>query len=71
MRLGHLNATDVFEDSNLIPKHMFFTSTGRIGVVIDASDSMSMDLSSLQRNIAGRIRGPGDTDHSRYAITVH
>ncbi|EJC97967.1 uncharacterized protein FOMMEDRAFT_162310 [Fomitiporia mediterranea MF3/22] len=45
-------------------KQLLFTSTGRIAVVVNVEDDLSRLLSSLERNMAGVIKGPGDLDHT-------
>lgn len=48
-------------DSNsLIPKQVFFTSSGRIGIVSETlDDSLSVRLTNLLRNLAYIVKGPG------------
>lgn len=47
-------------------EHIFFTSTGRIGLIHHVSDEVSLDLTAIQRNMAGLITGPGRTKHTQY-----
>ena len=47
-------------------EHIFFTSSGRIGLIHDVSDEVSLDLTALQRNMAGVIVGPGETKHNQW-----
>lgn len=50
----------------LHPNHIFFTASGRIGVIVDVADSqLSLDLTALQRNLGGVIRGIGEADHAK------
>lgn len=50
------------------PQQLYFTSTGRIGVVLDVDEALSLKLSGLQRNIAGCVKGPGNIDHAAYVL---
>lgn len=50
------------------PQQMYFTSTGRISVVLDVDEALSLKLSALQRNIAGCIKGSGNIDHAAYVL---
>lgn len=44
--------------SKLEPVQMFFASSGRIGVIVDIADrQLGLDLTDLQRNMAGAIEG--------------
>lgn len=51
---------------SLAARQMFFTASGRIGVVIDADEQLSLHLSSLQRNLENVIHGPGNNNHAMY-----
>ncbi|TDL17702.1 hypothetical protein BD410DRAFT_901246 [Rickenella mellea] len=46
------------------PRQLFFTASGRIGVVSEVHDHLSKLLTEFQRNLAGVIFGPGNLDHS-------
>ncbi|KAI0695725.1 CPSF A subunit region-domain-containing protein [Cytidiella melzeri] len=65
---GGLNVQDTHEShSNTFePEHIFFTSSGRIGVVMHVNDEVALDLTALQRNMAGAITGPGDVNHTKW-----
>jgi len=46
---------------------MFFTSSGKIGVITDVQDiELSLHLTELQRNLAAAIPAVGGTSHTRY-----
>ncbi|KIP10587.1 hypothetical protein PHLGIDRAFT_125454 [Phlebiopsis gigantea 11061_1 CR5-6] len=47
-------------------EHIFFTATGRIGLVHHVNDDISLDLTAIQRNMANRIVGPGQTKHAQW-----
>ncbi|KLO05927.1 hypothetical protein SCHPADRAFT_917631 [Schizopora paradoxa] len=47
------------------PKHVFFTSTGRIGVITESVDEAhSMNLTSLLRNLSHVVHGPGEMTYA-------
>lgn len=52
------------------PKQLFFTSSGRIGVVLDLDKDISLHLDNLQRNMAQVIEGPGSLSHTRYVCAL-
>jgi hypothetical protein len=53
-----------------IPSHLFFTSTGKIGVISevggDAKEktALNMRLTELQRNLASVVKGAGEVEHT-------
>ncbi|KAG6903292.1 hypothetical protein C0995_000187 [Termitomyces sp. Mi166 len=47
--------------------HVFFSSSGRIGVIVEVTDSsLSLHLTALQRNLAGAVPGVGGESHTRF-----
>ncbi|KZT73848.1 hypothetical protein DAEQUDRAFT_357103 [Daedalea quercina L-15889] len=62
---GGLGSADL-TNKLLEPKLVFFTSTGRIGVVLEMSDDISLHMTALQRNMAKRMIGPGNTFHAKW-----
>ncbi|KAG6831954.1 hypothetical protein H0H92_006555 [Tricholoma furcatifolium] len=47
--------------------HVFFTSSGRIGVILDVTEpTLSLHLTSLQRNLAGVVPSIGGDSHARF-----
>ena len=64
---GGLGSADL-ANKLLQPKAVFFTSTGRIGVVLEMGEDISLDMTTLQRNLAKRIIGPGNTFHAKYVL---
>ncbi|KAF5382718.1 hypothetical protein D9615_002834 [Tricholomella constricta] len=64
---GSIISSDSANDAALEAKHIFFTSSGRIGVIIDVKDAeLSLHLTSLQRNLTGVISGVGGDSHTRF-----
>ncbi|KAI0084181.1 CPSF A subunit region-domain-containing protein [Irpex rosettiformis] len=65
---GSLSVQDTQHDLNQTfePEHVFFTSSGRIGVVAHVSEDVALALTDLQRNMAAVIVGPGDVNHSKW-----
>lgn len=46
-------------------EQLFFTSAGTIGLVHHVSDAVSLELTAIQRNMAGMLTGPGQTKHNQ------
>ena len=63
---GTLTSTDVAEDQVVKASHVFFTSTGRIGTIMDMNDVTSLHMTALQRNMAKTLTGPGGDNHTKY-----
>ncbi|KAF8908996.1 CPSF A subunit region-domain-containing protein [Gymnopilus junonius] len=65
---GSISAMDKSQETNkLSPEVIFFTSSGRIGVVTDIQDNeLSLHLTELQRNLASVISGVGSVSHTRF-----
>ncbi|KAG5639200.1 hypothetical protein H0H81_005679 [Sphagnurus paluster] len=65
---GSLNSSEAANNTALESKHIFFTSTGRIGVIVDVKDpELSLHLTALQRNLDGAITGVGSGgSHTRF-----
>ncbi|KAL5524495.1 hypothetical protein ACEPAF_9635 [Sanghuangporus sanghuang] len=47
-------------------KQLLFTATGRITALIDVNEDISKLLSSLERNLANVVKGPGDVGHTHW-----
>lgn len=47
------------------PKVVFFTSTGRIGVISSVEQELGFLLTGLERNLSFALPGPGGLEHSR------
>ncbi|TFK20000.1 hypothetical protein FA15DRAFT_673909 [Coprinopsis marcescibilis] len=59
-----LDATpnDIYE-----PSVVFFTSCGRIGVIVEAKDeALGKHLENLQRNLSGHVKGVGAPSHAKF-----
>ena len=69
VRLGALSLTDVAEDQAVKPSHVFFTSSGRIGTIMDMADVTSLHMTALQRNMAKTLTGPGGDSHTQYVAS--
>jgi hypothetical protein len=52
----------------LEPEELFFTSSGRIGVIVNAASEISLHLTELQRNMAAVIPAVGGTSHARSVV---
>jgi DNA damage-binding protein 1 len=67
-----LTSPDKTDDALLQPKQLFFTASGRIGVVIDMSPEMSLHMTELQRNMAQVIVSTGGLSHTKSAFhSIH
>ncbi|EJF63344.1 hypothetical protein DICSQDRAFT_153890 [Dichomitus squalens LYAD-421 SS1] len=62
---GALTSTDVAEDQVVKASHVFFTSTGCIGAILDMNDVTSLHMTALQRNMAKTLTGPGGDNHTK------
>jgi DNA damage-binding protein 1 len=60
-----LTSPDKSDDAMLQPKQIFFTSSGRIGVVVDIGPEMSLHMTELQRNMAQVITPTGGLSHTK------
>jgi DNA damage-binding protein 1 len=64
---GSLTSSDSSSNTALEAKHVFFTSSGRIGVIVNVvDDQLSLHLTALQRNLAGVLQGIGGVSHTRF-----
>jgi DNA damage-binding protein 1 len=65
-----LGAVVQVKESRFKPKQLFFSSTGRIGLVsIVEETDLSLQLISLQRNMAQVLIGKGNVQHTEYAVS--
>lgn len=63
---GSLASDSSDKTPDLEAKHVFFTSSGRIGVIVNVTDpQLSLHLTELQRNLAGAIQAVGGVTHTR------
>ncbi|KAH0586144.1 hypothetical protein H2248_007410 [Termitomyces sp. 'cryptogamus'] len=59
--------SDSSMNTNLEATHVFFSSSGRIGVIVEVTDpSLSLHLTALQRNLASALPGLGGESHTRF-----
>lgn len=63
---GSVNTHDPQDRSAVNPEHLFFTSSGRIGLLVNVKEKVSLNLTALQRNMAKKIKGVGGIDHTKY-----
>ncbi|KAI9568356.1 hypothetical protein HD554DRAFT_2260309 [Boletus coccyginus] len=61
-----LTSHDVSVDLPIVPKQLFLTPTGQIGVVIDMTDEVLLQLTALQRNLLMFYERETGLDHSKY-----
>jgi len=64
-----LDSSDPSEEEVLEAKQLFFTASGRIGVIVDVDQETSIQLTGLQRNMASAISPAGGLTHTVYAIS--
>ncbi|KAI8986077.1 CPSF A subunit region-domain-containing protein [Trametes punicea] len=62
---GALSSADVADDQAVKASHVFFTSTGRIGAILEMNDAMALHMTALQRNMAKYLTGPGGVNHTK------
>ncbi|OSD07132.1 hypothetical protein PYCCODRAFT_1449240 [Trametes coccinea BRFM310] len=62
---GALSSADVSDEQAVRASHVFFTSTGRIGAILEMKDATSLHMTALQRNMAKYIIGPGGVNHTK------
>jgi DNA damage-binding protein 1 len=66
---GSLSSSESTSNTSLQAKHVFFASSGRIGVIVDViDDELSLHLTALQRNLVGVLQGVGGVTHTRLLI---
>jgi hypothetical protein len=62
---GTLAPHNMANNISLEPKQLFVTSSGRIGVIIEMGEELSLRMTALQRNMASVDEGAGGTSHTR------
>jgi DNA damage-binding protein 1 len=68
---GSLTGSDQTNKSELQTEMIFFTSSGRIGIIVDIQDNdLALHLSELQRNMSATIPAVGGTSHTRFISCV-
>ena len=71
MKTGGPSATEVPNGArdSLIPIQTFFTSSGRIGVIIDVPDEgLSLELTGLHRNMSRVLSGFGGVPNDKSVV---
>ncbi|KAI0027623.1 mono-functional DNA-alkylating methyl methanesulfonate N-term-domain-containing protein [Vararia minispora EC-137] len=63
---GSLHSSDDVHTPDLSAKQLFFTSSGRIGAILDMSTELSLHMSRLQRNLAAALSSGRDTSHAKW-----
>jgi len=63
---GTLTSPDKSDDATLQPNQLFFTASGRIGVVLDMGTEISLHMTELQRNMAQVVTSPGGLSHTKF-----
>ncbi|KII87876.1 hypothetical protein PLICRDRAFT_42399 [Plicaturopsis crispa FD-325 SS-3] len=63
---GTLSSKDNVAEIAIEPRQIFFTAAGRIGIVADIDQTLSVNLSALQRNMASVIVGAGGVNHTSF-----
>ncbi|KAG6878094.1 hypothetical protein C0993_012421 [Termitomyces sp. T159_Od127] len=59
--------SDSSKSTDLKATHVFFSSSGRIGVIVEVTDpSLALHLTALQRNLASAVTGVGGESHARF-----
>ncbi|KAI6039683.1 CPSF A subunit region-domain-containing protein [Pisolithus marmoratus] len=63
---GSLGLYEVSADVPMQPQQLFFTPTGKIGVVINMDKELSLHMTSLQRNLSTYFERKEGVSHSRF-----
>ncbi|KAI0304406.1 CPSF A subunit region-domain-containing protein [Multifurca ochricompacta] len=64
---GSMTSSDsVPSDIALVPKLFFFTSSGRIGVIIDVGSELSLHLTALERNLGRVVTEIANVSHAKH-----
>ncbi|THH20561.1 hypothetical protein EW146_g835 [Bondarzewia mesenterica] len=64
--LGSIHSSEVSQDIDLESKALFFTASGRIGVIVDMGEELSLQMTALQRNLGKVITDVAKTPHTRW-----
>lgn len=63
---GALTSHDVSVDIPMVPKQLFLTLAGQIGVVTDLTDDqLSLHMTALQRNLSTFFESKSGINHSK------
>lgn len=66
---GTAHSSEKAEDLAIEAKSLFFTSSGRIGVILDMDKELSLHMTALQRNLNSVVKEMGGTTHRRYVLS--
>lgn len=69
MNAGTVHSSDRAEDLEIQAKSLFFTASGRIGLILDMGKELSLQMTALERNLNGVIKDISGTTHKRYDIS--
>lgn len=67
---GGNNNTNTNGTAALVPKLLFFASSGRIGVIVDASPALSLHLTALERNLGKVATEIANASHAKHRAPV-
>ncbi|KAI9465477.1 CPSF A subunit region-domain-containing protein [Lactarius psammicola] len=71
---GSMTSSDSASGGNnttaLVPKLLFFTSSGRIGVIVDAGPELSLHLTALERNLSKVVTEIANASHAKHRAPV-
>jgi hypothetical protein len=68
---GQLTSPSLSAEGQLKPEQLFFSGSGRIGVIIDIEAKLALQLTALQRNMAAVISGIGGVNHARFVWCLY
>ena len=75
--LGSLVSSDpaasdgsIAPEAALVPKLLFFTSSGRIGVIVEAGPELSLHLTALERNLGKVVAEIANASHAKHRAPV-
>ncbi|KAI0061660.1 hypothetical protein BV25DRAFT_1857049 [Artomyces pyxidatus] len=67
---GSMHTSDAARDIDVAAKMLFFTSSGRIGVVMDMGKELSLHMTALERNMAKSEHDVTGSGHSKWRAPV-
>jgi len=57
-------------EAALVPKLLFFTSSGRIGVIVEVGPELSLHLTALERNLGKVVAEIANASHAKHRAPV-
>lgn len=63
--IGTVHSSEKAEDLDIEARSLFFTASGRIGLVLDMGKELSLHMTALQRNLNGVVKDVSGTTHKR------